>query len=185
MALFHGEAEPQMNGSIAVSDRAILQTRRLVFRPFTLADFPLLATLHRDPEVGRYMGGVWAEATIAETLEQFVAEHAERGHSKWAAFTQEGAFVGRAGISHWPATGELELGYSLMPEHWGQGLATEAARAVADWAFANTGAGHIIAFTHLENYGSQRVLDRIGMKRQPDRDIGLGEVSAVFRMTRP
>lgn len=174
-----------MNGLEAALDRPILETTRLVFRPFTHADFDLLATLHRDPEVGRYMGGVWPEEKIAEALARFVAEHAERGHSKWAAFTRDGDFVGRAGVSLWPATGELELGCSLTPEHWGQGLATEAARALAAWTFAHTCVPHLIAFTDLQNYSSQRVLQRIGMKRQADRDMGFGEPSAYFEMQRP
>lgn len=173
-----------MNGSEATLDRPMLETARLVFRPFTNADFDLLATLHRDPEVGRYMGGVWSDERIADALARFVAEQAERGHSKWAAFTHDGAFVGRAGVSLWPATGELELGYSLMPEYWGQGLATEAAQAVADWTFAHTEVSHFIAFTDLKNYSSQRVLERIGMTRQPDRDMGFGDLSAVYRLDR-
>ena len=174
-----------MNGSEAVTDRPILETDRLVFRPFTPDDLGLLGDLHRDPEVGRYMGGVWTDAEIAEALGRFVAEQAERGHSKWAVFTREDVFVGRAGISLWPATGELELGYAFRPVFWGQGLATEAARAVARWTFANTDVAHVIAFTHPQNYGSQRVLERIGMKRLEDRDMGFEELSAYFEMERP
>jgi [ribosomal protein S5]-alanine N-acetyltransferase len=174
-----------MNGSATVSDQPILVTDRLSFRPFTPDDLGLIAELHRDPEVGRYMGGVWTDAEIAEALARFVAEQAERGHSKWAVFTAAGAFVGRAGVSVWPATGELELGYAFRPEFWGQGLATEAARAVADWTFANTDVAHIIAFTDPRNYGSQRVLERIGMKRLGDRDMGFDEPSAYFEMRRP
>jgi [ribosomal protein S5]-alanine N-acetyltransferase len=163
----------------------ILETARMVFRPFTPGDFDLLAELHRDPEVGRYMGGVWDEAEIARSLARFVAEHAERGHSKWCVHTKEGVFVGRAGVSVWPATGELELGYAFRPEFWGQGLATEAARAVAEWTFANIDVGYLIAFTDPENYGSQRVLERIGMTRLEDRDMGFDRPSAYFRMERP
>lgn len=166
--------------------RPILTTRRMTFRPFTRSDLGLIAELHRDPEVGRYMGGVWSDAEIQAALDRFVAEQADRGHSKWAVFTLEGEFVGRAGISLWPATGELELGYAFRPVFWGQGLATEAARAVADWAFANTDVDHIIAFTHPQNYGSQRVLERIGMVRvPPDRDMGFDQPSAYFEMRRP
>lgn len=174
-----------MNGLGAVSDRPILETSRLTVRPFTPDDLQLVAELHRDPDVGRYMGGIWTEAEIAEALARFVAEQAERGHSKWAVFTREGVFVGRAGVSLWPATGELELGYAFRPVFWGQGLATEAARAVAGWTFANTEVAHIIAFTHPRNYGSQRVLERIGMVRLDDRDMGFEEPSAYFEMRRP
>jgi RimJ/RimL family protein N-acetyltransferase len=108
-----------MNESGAGSDHPILVTARLAFRPFTPDDLGLLAELHRDPEVGRYMGGIWTDEQIAEALARFVREHAERGHSKWAVFTGDGAFVGRAGVSVWPATGELELGYAFRPEFWG------------------------------------------------------------------
>jgi len=178
-----------MNGSHArsgsVSDHPILATARLTFRPFTPADRALLEDLHRDPEVGRYMGGVWTDERIAEALDRFVAEHALFGHAKWAAHLHDGTFAGRAGVSVWEPTGELELGYVLKPEFWGQGLATEAARAVADWAFANTDADHIIAFTDPQNFGSQRVLERIGMTRLADRDMGYAGLSAYFEMRRP
>jgi len=175
-----------MNGLGAVSDRPILETARLTFRAFTPDDLQLIAELHRDPDVGRYMGGVWAHDQIAAALARFVAEQAERGHSKWAVFTRDGEFVGRAGVSLWPATGELELGYAFRPQFWGQGLATEAARAVADWTFAHTDVADLIAFTHLQNYGSQRVLERIGMRREADRDMGFEDgLSAFFRMARP
>lgn len=163
----------------------ILETARMVFRPFTPDDLDLLASLHRDPEVGRYMGGVWEDAEIARRLAGFVAEQAERGHSKWCVHTRDGVFVGRAGVSVWAATGELEIGYAFRPEFWGQGLATEAARAIAAWTFANTDAAYVIAFTDPENYGSQRVLERIGMTRLPDRDMGFDRPSAFFRMDRP
>ncbi|ACG79847.1 acetyltransferase, GNAT family [Phenylobacterium zucineum HLK1] len=162
----------------------ILTTERLVFRPFAADDFGLLARLHQDAQVGRYFGGVWSDAQVAETLARFVAEQAARGHSKWAVFTRDGAFAGRAGVSFWPPTGELELGYALLPAFWGGGLATEAARAVAAWTFANTAATHVIGFTDLANRGSQRVLEKIGMVRQPDADLGKG-LSAVYRLERP
>lgn len=174
-----------MNEPAAGLDRPILVTPRMMFRPFTSEDRGLLAELHRDPEVGRYMGGVWSDDQIAEALDRFVREHAERGHSKWAVFTTGGEFVGRAGVSLWPATGELELGYAFRPHYWGQGLATEAARAIAHWTFANTAVEHIIAFTDPQNFGSQRVLERIGMVRLADRDMGFEIPSAYFEMKRP
>ena len=174
-----------MNAPGRPNDPPVLETARMVLRPFTEADFDLLAELHRDPEVGRYMGGVWDDAKIAAVLADFVAEHAQRGHSKWCVHTREGVFVGRAGVSLWRATGEIELGYAFRPEFWGQGLATEAARAVAEWAFAHTDVAYLIAFTDPKNFGSQRVLERIGMTRLEDRDMGFEQPSAFFRMARP
>lgn len=166
----------------------ILTTERLAFRPFTPDDFDLMARLHRDPQVGRYFGGAWSDEKVREAIAEFAAEQAERGHSKWLAFTHDGEFVGRAGVSYWEHTGELELGYALLPAFWGRGLATEAARAVAAYAFRVTDVDHLIGFTHLENTASQRVLERIGMARQPDAHVGAGqpgELSAVYRLDRP
>lgn len=174
-----------MNAPGRHNDSRILETPRMTFRPFTADDFDLLAELHRDPEVARYLGGVWDDAKIAARLDGFVAEQAERGHSKWCVHTRIGLFVGRAGVSVWPATGELELGYAFRPEFWGQGLATEAARAVAEWAFANLDIPYLIAFTEPQNFGSQRVLERIGMVRQAERDMGFEAPSTYFRMERP
>lgn len=163
----------------------ILQTERLVFRPFTSDDFALLADLHSDPEVQRHLGGMWTPEVIRRRLDQYVAEQAGRGHSKWKTCLRDGTFVGRAGVSWWAPTGELELGYTLKRTFWGGGLATEAAAGVAAWTFANTPAGRIIGFTDLENLASQRVLEKIGMVRQPDADVGVGMVSAVYRLDRP
>lgn len=174
-----------MNGSDPDVDRPILETERLVFRPFRPDDLPRLQLLHRDPQVGRYMGGVWPDEKIAEALDAFIADQAQYGHAKWAAFDRQGEFVGRAGVSMWEDTGELEIGYVLRPKFWGRGLATEAARAIAAWTFAHTGVGHVIGFTHPENRGSMRVLERIGMTRLPDCDMGFDEPSTLFRMDRP
>jgi [ribosomal protein S5]-alanine N-acetyltransferase len=135
--------------------------------------------------VQRHLGGAWPPEEMARRLRRFVDEHAARGHSKWKVSLHDGTFIGRAGISYWAPTGELELGYALRRPCWGSGIATEAGRAVAAWTFANLEVDHIIGFTDLENAASQRVLEKIGMVRQADRDIGAGGVSAVFRMERP
>jgi RimJ/RimL family protein N-acetyltransferase len=56
---------------------------------------------------------------------------------------------------------------------------------VADWVFGHTEVDHVIAFTDPRNFGSQRVLERIGMKRLADRDMGFEVPSAYFEMRRP
>ncbi len=126
------------------------------------------------------MEGVWSDAKIAESLSRFAAEHLERGHSKWAAFTREGDFVGRAGVSLWPATGELELGCAFAHRFWGQGLATEAARAVADWTFANTDVAHPRSPSPTRRTTGRSVLERIGMTPGRPRH-GLRRAQRLFR----
>jgi RimJ/RimL family protein N-acetyltransferase len=80
-------------------DEPILQTERLVFRPFTADDFDLLAGLHSDPEVQRYIGGMWTREEMEERLDHYAAAQLEHGFSKWKAYLRDGTFIGRAGVS--------------------------------------------------------------------------------------
>jgi ribosomal-protein-alanine N-acetyltransferase len=166
----------------------ILETERLVFHPFNLDDAADYLALHSHPEVQRYGSADGAAITEPEAhaaIRRFMADQARFGYSKWKACLKNGAFVGRAGASPFPLTGEVELGYFLHPAFWGAGLASEAARGVAAWLFANTGLDHIIGFAHPENYASQRVLEKTGMRPLGMLDMGYSELSAVFRMDRP
>jgi ribosomal-protein-alanine N-acetyltransferase len=163
----------------------ILETERLVFHPFTPADMPLLVELHGDPEVQRYIGGLWPADAYERRLAQYVADQAAYGVSKWKAHLRDGTFVGRAGVSFWEVTG-FELGYSFKQAAWGQGLATEAAHGIVDWTWANTDIDRLCGFTELANRASQRVLEKVGMVYEGERDLGFGEApSAVYWLCRP
>ena len=172
-------------------DAPILQTDRLVFRPFTPDDLPLIVELHSDPSVQRYMGGAWSAQEMQDTLDRFVRQQAEQGHAKWAAFLRDGTFVGRAGVGSFAALekagagGNQEIGYCFKTAFWGGGLATEAARAVAGWFFSNTAHDRLFGFTDPANLASQQVLRKIGMDSLGPCDLGFGEPSALFRMWRP
>ncbi|MCR5878028.1 GNAT family N-acetyltransferase [Phenylobacterium sp. J367] len=163
----------------------ILETERLVFHPFTPDDYPLLAELHADPEVQRYIGGAWTREAIQGRLDAYVAEQARYGFSKWKVFLRDGTFVGRCGVSLWSRNGGFEIGYSLRRAAWGQGLATEAAKAVRDRFWQLSDAGHLNGFTAVENLPSRRVLERIGMRHTGDEDLGLGGMSALYVLERP
>lgn len=163
----------------------ILETERLVFHPFTGDDFDLLAELHADPEVQRYIGGAWPREAIQGRLDSYVAEQDRYGFSKWKVFLRDGTFVGRAGISFWDQNGEFELGYTFARAAWGRGLATEAARAVVERFFATTNEARLHGFTDAENLGSRRVLENVGMVFQGEEDLGFGGMSAVYRLDRP
>jgi len=166
-------------------DAPILETERLVFHPFTPDDFDLLAELHSDPEVQRYVGGLWTREVIQTRLDTYVAEQEMYGFSKWKAYLRDGTFVGRCGISFWDQTGEFELGYTFRRSAWGQGLATEAARAVVDRYFAIHPKRQLDGYTHVENLASRRVLERVGMVHIGDADLGFGGVSAIYLLERP
>jgi RimJ/RimL family protein N-acetyltransferase len=162
----------------------ILETERLVFRPFTPQDFDLLLELHSDPQVQRYIGGMFGETGVRLRLDHYLRDQAERGHSKWKAYLRDGTFVGRAGVSWDAELGERELGYTFARPFWGQGLASEAAAAILDWMWANTDAPDIAAFAVIENRPSRRVLEKVGMVFEREA-VSHGDLCALYRIARP
>ncbi len=95
--------------------------------------------------------------------------YAKSGDGLQALIAQDGeAFVGIAGLVWQEVDGvrELEIGYHLQPESWGQGYATEAAAACRDWVFQHTDQERLISIIDVRNLASQRVADRNGLKRE-------------------
>ena len=163
-------------------------TTRLEFRPFDLENLPDLAALLRDSAVMRFtIQGARTVEQSREVLLGFQRAQAEHGFSKWAVWRRaDGAFVGYCGLDLYPIEGrpEVELGYRLMPAFWGQGLATEAGRAVVEWAFGERGLPYVLAFLDPANVASVRVLEKIGLTRRFDTDIK-GHRMDVYRIDAP
>ncbi|MFO7565473.1 MAG: bifunctional GrpB family protein/GNAT family N-acetyltransferase [Enhygromyxa sp.] len=152
-------------------------TERAVARPFWIRDLPYAHAVFSDPEVMRFSPGgpSPSEEATARRIEHYVAMQAERGFSKWAVWDRSsGAYLGDAGLTVLPETGEVELGYRLGAAHWGRGLATELARAWLDHAFGPLGLERVIAFADPRNVASVRVMEKIGMRfDRRDRLCGL------------
>ncbi len=77
-----------------------------------------------------------------------------------------GEMVGRGGLKHTMATGidEVEIGWSIHPDRWGEGLATELARASVRTAFGELDLDEVIAYTATDNIASWRVMEKVGME---------------------
>lgn len=75
----------------------------------------------------------------------------------------DGAFVGWHALKPLPTTDEIEVGYRLLPEHWGQGYATEGARALVKHGFETLGLERIVVIALPENTASLRVMEKVGM----------------------
>lgn len=146
-----------------------LETERLALRPLAPADCERLWTIFRDPYVRRYL---WDSLLVSrETVAGVIAASEqcfrERGLGIWGAAERTvtaaaGETIGFAGARPM-ASGELELIYGFLPEHWGRGFANEAARAVLGLGFAR-GEPRIWAITDVENKASARVMQRLGMR---------------------
>ncbi len=152
----------------------MIETERLILRPFRDEDREAFAAINADPRVGDWLGGVRTRAESDQTLDRINANIAERGFDFWAAERKaDGLLAGMIGLRvlDQPPGPCVEMGWRLSPDVQGHGLATEGASAALAWGFANLDVPEIIAFTAYNNLRSQAVMQRIGMTRDPGRDF--------------
>jgi RimJ/RimL family protein N-acetyltransferase len=157
----------------------ILETPRLVLRRLLPGDLDALYALYRDPEVRRYFPeGTLSYEETREELEWFLNGHPRHPElGLWATiYRPNGAFIGRCGLLPWTIDGrdEVEVAYLLDKAYWGLQLATEAASAIADYAFHKLGLKRLICLIDEGNAASQRVAEKIGMRfeRQGEDEKG-------------
>lgn len=160
----------------------ILHTPRLRLEPFVESHLDGLNAMNRLPEVMHYLGG--QPETRDETAAWIAGVQrcwTAWGTGWWALVLPANSRVAGAGcIQHARRQAELpadleslrrnplEIGWRLHPDFWRQGLASEAALRMADFAFDRLAARELIATSHPENAASLRVMDRLGMR---DRGI--------------
>ncbi len=167
-----------------------LETTRLLLRPFTRTDIDALHCHWTDPQVRRYL---WDDQIIpreqaAAIVESSLASFAEHGFGFWTvAMKGEPLVIGCAGLRHFDdprnAQPAVEILYSLAPEHWVQGLASEAARAVLQYGFEVCELPRIFAGADPPNVASFRVMERLGMRFDHRAKLN-GVVANYYAITR-
>lgn len=150
------------------------ETARLVHERLRMAHVPEVVRLLGDPRVAQTL---WPGTelpnepqVIGSTLEK--EHHWDRyGFGLWLVRDRAmGEIVGRGGLQ-WTdvaALNEVEAGWAIVPERWGEGLATELARASVQTAFGPLGMSEIIAFTLPDNVASRRVMEKAGFGFERD-----------------
>jgi len=164
----------------------ILETPRLLLRPFAESDLDDLATLMANADFMRFSLGVFSREQTAGFLEKVQARDRAGLPSQFAMILRSNQkLIGYCGFFLQAVDGveELEIAYRLDPAHWGQGLATEAARAVRDHAFDNLQLAHVISLIHPENTASRRVAEKNGMTPEK-KTIFRGFPATVFGISR-
>ncbi len=175
-----------------------LRTDRLLLRKPVVEDLTPFTAMFSDPEVVRYIGDGTPRSP----------ERVERGFRNGLLCWDRLGFgpftvlhndlvigdcllypIARSGTdpTDFAARGpEIELAYRLAREAWGQGFATEAARAALDWAMSDTGPAlsRLIAVTHPDNTASQRVLEKLGMRSLGDTNAYYDTPTTLFETTR-
>lgn len=148
------------------------ETARLRLRQWRRSDYPCFARLNADPETMRFFPATLTAAesnALAQRCHDFIEQ---RGWGIWAVEEKASkTFIGFTGL-HIP-TDELpfspcvEIAWRLTRSAWGKGFATEAARAALTFAFAQLALPEVVSFTAVSNIPSQRVMQRLGMERDP------------------
>jgi len=156
----------------------MLETERLVLRLPVAGDAPSLLEAFADPEVMRYIGTgeTGNREDAAAQLEKMRRAWKEDGFGRFVVVRKsDGATLGRVGLLAWDplvwrsglrseigGEAEIELGWTLARHAWGEGFATEAARAAAEWAVREVRPRRLISLIHPENVRSKRVAAKLG-----------------------
>jgi ribosomal-protein-alanine N-acetyltransferase len=153
---------------MATRHRSLLETKRLVLRPFEAGDVGDCLEYRNDPEFARYLPHIPQPFTLLDA-EAFVRQNMTEPfeQSPTLAIVLEGKVIGTVNLEIDRASRSAMLGYAIGRRYWDCGLATEAAGAVLSWAFGGLGLDRVWASTDAGNVRSQRVLAKLGMCPQP------------------
>jgi RimJ/RimL family protein N-acetyltransferase len=172
-----------------MNDLSLLETDRLVLSGWRIEQAEDLYRLHGDPRVARYLSGhgrPWTKEEMDTALAHWIHLFATRRMGKLRVTRKsDSVLVGRCGFGIHGADETPEIGYSLYPEHWGQGYAFEAASAVRDWYFRETDRPFFIGMADVRNESSLKVLRRIGMTETHVGNNGEGHHCQFFIRRRP
>ena len=146
----------------------MLQTPRLILRPWQKSDKPLFAKMNADPVVMRYYPSVLTETESHNLADRIAAIIEQQGWGFWALERREdNCFIGFTGLNQpdyaLPIKSCTEVGWRLASAYWGQGYATEAAKASLVFAFNQLKLKEVYSFATVTNTRSQAVMQRIGM----------------------
>ncbi len=154
----------------------VTETDRLILRHWQQSDREPFSRLNGNPRVMEFMPELLSRDE-SDRLADRIGEHfREHGFGLCAAeLRQDHSFIGFIGLSV-PAfqatfTPCVEIGWRLSADRWGQGLATEGARAMMRYAFENVGLDEVVSFTIPGNVRSRRVMEKLGMARNPADDF--------------
>lgn len=148
----------------------IIETERLMLRPFTMDDFDIIYRLYSDEEILRYMpNDIMDEEQAGKHLERIVSDWDEVPlvSCEMAVILRETQQkIGRTRFHMDEETDTAMLGWLLLQPYWGQHLATEMTRAMIDYAFDTIGVHRVSALCNPDNIASWKAMENCGMRRE-------------------
>jgi len=165
----------------------VLETERLLLRPFREDDLGGLAALCADPVVMHHFPQTLDHAASERLAERIKAHFELHGFGPWSVEIKDthryAGFVGLmvpAFETHF--TPCVEVGWRLARKYWGRGYATEAARASLAFGFNTVGCDEIVSMTVPGNRRSRAVMARLGLKRRAEDDFDHPNVPEGHRL---
>lgn len=163
-----------------------IETDRLRLSVYRQEDLETVYRLASDPVVARYFpdGPSVNRETVLASLPARLEYWERTGFGQFGVFLRDtGELIGYSGLKELETTGRIELYYGFFPDHWAEGYATESARATLRFGFEIARLEEIVAVAHVENLGSIRVLEKIGMTGTGEREH-YGMACRTFRITK-
>ena len=155
--------------------------------PWQPDDWLLLRPIGTDPQVMRYIsdGKPWPDEQIREFVGRQVSQFDRLGYCLWKLLLKETSeMIGFCGLQPLDSTAETEIGWWLARARWGQGLATEAARAALMDGFERAGLARIVAVALAANRASIHVMGKLGMRYEREM-VHRGLDVVLYAVNRP
>jgi len=157
--------------------KVIVETERLRLREWDDEDEFRFYEVMNTPVVMRWLGGLQSAEEWSAGYQRVRGYQRDFGFTFWIVERRsDDAILGFCGLKRVNAPGaeflgDVEIGWRLREDAWGQGYAKEAAIASLDLAFDRLGAPHVVAVTAVQNAPSQGLMRRLGMERREDLDF--------------
>lgn len=166
-----------------------IETDHLLLRRWRAEDSEPFAALNADPEVMEHFPSTLSRSESDELIDRIETGFAAHGFGFWALEVRTtGEFIGFTGLGvpsfEAAFTPTVEIGWRLAKSAWGNGYASEAARASLDLGFSEYGLPEVVSFTFEGNDRSRAVMERLGMTRVPSEDFDHPRVPAGNRVVR-
>ena len=154
----------------------VIETERLILRAWRPEDRAPFLAINQDPKVMEFLRAPWGAQDLEEFIERMEKQNSQFHYMAWAVeLKSTGNLIGSIGLhnvqfeAHF--TPAVEILWRLGSAYWGQGLASEGANATLEYGFKTLHLPEIVAFTVPKNLRSQRVMDKIGLKRDLQGDF--------------
>jgi RimJ/RimL family protein N-acetyltransferase len=166
-----------------------IRTQRLLLRPWRESDREPFAAINADPAVMQHFPATLSRCESDAAIDRIEKHWDEHAFGFWALeLVGDAPFIGCAGLAR-PSfdahfTPCVEVGWRIAREHWGRGYATEAAQAAVHRGFLQLALEEIVSFTVPGNHRSLRVMEKLGMRREPGDDFDHPRLPANHRLQR-